>query len=38
MGMIGGIGMLVPGLLGGPGIGYQQDELHSSDPDAYSRY
>ena len=43
LGMVGGVGMLSAGLLGGPAIGYQQDSfaiesLHSSDPDAYSRY
>jgi MFS family permease len=43
MGAMGGIGMLSAGLLGGPGIGYNQDyyatqKLESLSPDAYERY
>jgi hypothetical protein len=41
--MIGGIGMLSAGLLGGPGIGYNQvylekQKLEAIDPAAYDRY
>ncbi len=43
MGAMGGIGMLSAGLLGGPGIGYNQDyyatkELEKLSPPAYERY
>src|SRR6185312_13924080 len=43
LGMMGGIGMLSAGILGGPGIGYEQDyfavkQLETSDPAAYARY
>lgn len=43
MGAMGGIGMLSAGLLGGPGIGYNQDyyatqKLESLSPEAYARY
>lgn len=43
MGAMGGIGMLSAGLLGGPGIGYNQDyyatqKLESLSPEAYERY
>ena len=43
LGMIGGVGMLSAGLLGGPGIGYEQDyfasnNLQKNDPAAYHRY
>jgi MFS family permease len=43
MGTLGGIGMLSAGLLGGPGIGYQQDyfaaqKLRETSPSTYERY
>jgi MFS family permease len=43
MGTMGGIGMLSAGLLGGPGIGYQQDyfaseKLREISPSTYERY
>jgi len=43
MGTMGGIGMLSAGLLGGPGIGYEQDyfaaeKLESVSPEAYAAY
>lgn len=43
MGAMGGIGMLSAGLLGGPGIGYNQDyyatqKLEQLSPEAYERY
>jgi MFS family permease len=43
MGTMGGIGMLSAGLLGGPGIGYQQDyfaakELREKSPSTFERY
>jgi MFS family permease len=43
LGISGGIGMISAGLLGGPGIGYQQDyfaveKLNSISPRAYDRY
>ena len=43
IGAIGGVGMLSAGLLGGPGIGFLQDEnasaaLQQSDPEVYERY
>ncbi|HEV8004011.1 MAG TPA: MFS transporter [Planctomycetaceae bacterium] len=43
MGTLGGIGMLSAGLLGGPGIGYQQDyyaaqELREKSPSIYEHY
>jgi MFS family permease len=43
MGTMGGIGMLSAGLLGGPGIGYQQDyfasqNLREISPSTYERY
>ncbi len=43
MGAMGGIGMLSAGLLGGPGIGYNQDyyatqKLEQLSPQAYERY
>jgi len=43
MGAMGGIGMLSAGLLGGPGIGYNQDyyatqKLEELSPQAYERY
>ncbi|QDT98469.1 MFS transporter [Gimesia aquarii] len=43
MGAMGGIGMLSAGLLGGPGIGYNQDyyatkDLEKLSPQAYERY
>ena len=43
MGTVGGIGMLSAGLLGGPGIGYQQDyfaakELQEKSPSTFERY
>jgi hypothetical protein len=43
MGTMGSIGMLSAGLLGGPGIGYQQDyfasqELREKSPSIYERY
>jgi MFS family permease len=43
MGTMGGIGMLSAGLLGGPGIGYQQDyfasrELREKHPSIYERF
>uniref|UniRef100_UPI00260CB6D6 MFS transporter n=1 Tax=uncultured Gimesia sp. TaxID=1678688 RepID=UPI00260CB6D6 len=43
MGAMGGIGMLSAGLLGGPGIGYNQDyyateKLEELSPPAYKRY
>ncbi|QDT27779.1 Major Facilitator Superfamily protein [Gimesia panareensis] len=43
MGAMGGIGMLSAGLLGGPGIGYNQDyfateKLEEISPQAYERY
>lgn len=43
MGAMGGIGMLSAGLLGGPGIGYNQDyyatqKLEQLSPEAYQRY
>ena len=43
MGAMGGIGMLSAGLLGGPGIGYNQDyfateKLEELSPPAYERY
>jgi len=43
MGTMGGIGMLSAGLLGGPGIGYEQDyyasqNLRETSPEIYKRY
>jgi MFS family permease len=43
LGMSGGIGMIVAGFLGGPGIGYKQDYFASQhifqrDPSAFQRY
>jgi MFS family permease len=43
IGAIGGVGMLSAGLLGGPGIGFQQDhfasqELREKSPEVYERY
>ncbi len=43
LGAVGGVGMLSAGLLGGPGIGYQQDyfathQLRSTSAAAYERY
>lgn len=43
MGAMGGVGMLSAGLLGGPGIGYNQDyyatkDLEKNAPQAYERY
>jgi MFS family permease len=43
MGTVGGIGMLSAGLLGGPGIGYQQDyfasnKLKAESPATFERY
>jgi MFS family permease len=43
MGTLGGVGMLSAGLLGGPGIGYEQDlnaskNLQSSHQETYQRY
>lgn len=43
MGTMGGIGMLSAGLLGGPGIGYQQDhfasqQLKAESPEAYAQF
>lgn len=43
IGAIGGVGMLSAGLLGGPGIGFEQDyyassDLKRADPAAYERY
>lgn len=43
LGISGGIGMIVAGFLGGPGIGYKQDYfafhyLNAKDPAAYQRY
>ncbi|HET6326760.1 MAG TPA: MFS transporter [Planctomycetaceae bacterium] len=43
MGTLGSIGMLSAGLLGGPGIGYQQDyfasqELREKSPEIYKQY
>lgn len=43
MGMMGGVGMLSAGLLGGPGIGYNQDygashKLQQTAPDTFKRY
>jgi MFS family permease len=43
IGAIGGVGMLSAGLLGGPGIGFEQDyyashALRKTDPAAYERY
>ncbi len=43
MGTMGGIGMLSAGLLGGPGIGYEQDyfasnQLKQASPETYARY
>ncbi len=43
IGAVGGVGMLSAGLLGGPGIGFLQDQnasasLQQADEDAYNRY
>jgi MFS family permease len=43
IGMVGGVGMLSAGLLGGPGIGFEQDKyasekLQEVSPDAFARY
>jgi hypothetical protein len=43
IGAVGGVGMLSAGLLGGPGIGFQQDHyasesLERADPAVYERY
>ncbi|QDU82098.1 Major Facilitator Superfamily protein [Polystyrenella longa] len=43
MGALGGIGMLSAGLLGGPGIGYEQDyfaskQLEAESPETYEEY
>jgi len=43
LGIVGGVGMLSAGLLGGPGIGYEQDyfasdKLKELSPDTYERF
>jgi hypothetical protein len=43
MGVMGGIGMMSAGLLGGPGIGYDQDayisrQFQAAEPELYAKY